>query len=90
MMTEDRELWAEEVERYAVHSMTCDDSRARNRELVSTRRRHASTYSLLRQHTYDYILYYSAGAKQAPNRTSLWAQPDGISVELLKSLSWRP
>eukprot|EP00959_Pyramimonas_sp_CCMP1952_P092734 1940661-Pyramimonas_sp.AAC.1 len=42
MMTEDRELWAEEVERYAVQSMTCDDSRARNRELVSTLRRHAS------------------------------------------------
>eukprot|EP00959_Pyramimonas_sp_CCMP1952_P277399 5799188-Pyramimonas_sp.AAC.1 len=42
MMTEDRELWAEEVDRYDVQSMTCDDSRARNRELVSTLRRHAS------------------------------------------------
>eukprot|EP00959_Pyramimonas_sp_CCMP1952_P183223 3830623-Pyramimonas_sp.AAC.1 len=59
-MTEDRELWAEEVERYAVQSMTCDDSRARNRELARSRL-----------------------------RTRRALGPDGISVELLKSLSWR-
>eukprot|EP00959_Pyramimonas_sp_CCMP1952_P437096 9151709-Pyramimonas_sp.AAC.1 len=87
-MTEDRKLWAEEVERYAVQSMTCDGSRARNRELVSTLRRHASqsTASSDDSLTITYSIILQARSRL---RTGRACGPDGISVELLESLSWR-
>eukprot|EP00959_Pyramimonas_sp_CCMP1952_P308279 6451657-Pyramimonas_sp.AAC.1 len=88
-MTEDRELWAEEVERYAVQSMTCDDPRARNRELVSTLRRHASQSTASSDNTLT-IIYPIILQARSRLRTGGARGPDGISVELRKSLSWRP
>eukprot|EP00959_Pyramimonas_sp_CCMP1952_P037696 789534-Pyramimonas_sp.AAC.1 len=98
--------------------MTCDGSRARNRGLVSTLRRHASqstascgnaltithsaevqknrfnnsglrnacTASCDNTLTITYSIILQARSRLRTGRA--WG-PDGISVELLKSLSWR-